>query len=129
MGLNSEKDSGDEHKKDDNNQLYFNMTEIKWTTLIATATAIPESEWNQVIEEANTVFKTWRKLYLRGTELDWSVYSVRQGIRSRPSKHVWEINQSCLMVLVPHDQYQRVMETQTDNMKDQEPVIKTVTHD
>ena len=52
MGLNSEKDSGDEHKKDENNHLYFNMTEIKWTTLIATATAIAESEWNQVIEEA-----------------------------------------------------------------------------
>ena len=56
-------------------------------------------------------------------EMDWSVYSARQGIRSRPSKHLWESNR---MVLVSKDQYQRAMEAQTVKMEDQEPVIKMV---
>ena len=79
------------------------MTEIRWATTIATATAITESELKRHLEEAGSVFKTWKKFYPRGTEFDWTLYSARQDRG---------------MVLVPNDQYQRV---QTVKMKDQEP--------
>ena len=100
------------------------MTEIKWATPIATATAIAEPDWKRHLEEARAVFKTWKKVYPRGTELDWTFYSARQGIRSMPAKHVWKNRQQRRMVLVPYDQYLRAS---TVKMKDQEPVIKMVT--
>ena len=103
------------------------MTEIKWATPIATATAIAESEWKQQLEEASATFKTWKKVYPHGTELDWSLYSARQGIRSLPAKHVWNDRQNRRMVLVPYEEYQRAMEAQTVQMEDQKPVIKMVT--
>ena len=51
-----------------------------------------------------------KKVYPCGTELDWTLYSARQGIRSLPAKHVWKNRQKRRMVLVPYDEYQRVME-------------------
>ena len=100
------------------------MTEIRWATPIAAATAIAESEWKRQLEESRDVFKTWKKVYPRGTELDWTLYSVRRGIPSLPAKHVWKKRQDGRMVLVPNNQYQRA---QTINMRDQEPVLKMVT--
>ena len=100
------------------------MNEIRWATPIATATAIAESEWKRQLEEARAVFKTSKHVYPRGTELDWTLYSARQGISSLPAKHVWKKKQNRRVVLVPNDQYQRA---QTIKMKDQEPVIKMVT--
>ena len=67
------------------------------------------------------------KVYPHGTELNWSLYSARQGIRSLPAKHVWNDRQNRRMVLVPYEEYQRVMEAQTVQMEDQKPVIKMVT--
>ena len=83
------------------------MTEIRWATPIATATAIAESEWKRHLEEVRAVFKTWKKVNTCGTELDWTLYSARQGIHSMPAKHVWKNRQNLRMVLVPNDQYQR----------------------
>ena len=102
------------------------MTEIKWATPIATVTAIAESEWKRQLEEARAVFKAWKKVYPRGTKLDCSLYSARQGICSLPAKHIWKNRQNRRMVLVPNDQYQRVMAAQTVKMKEREPVIKMV---
>ena len=64
------------------------------------------------------------KNYPRGTELDWSLYSARQGIRSLPAKHIWKNRQNRRLVLEPHDQYRRALTVMT---KDREPVIKMVT--
>ena len=100
------------------------MTEIRWATPIATATAIAESEWKPHLEEARAVFRMWKKVYPRGYELDWTLHSLRQGIRSMPAKHIWKNRQHRRMVLVPNDQYLRAS---TVKMKDQEPVIKMVT--
>ena len=100
------------------------MSEIKWATPIATALTIAESEWKRQLEEARDVFKTWKKVYPRGTELYWSLYSARQGIRSLPAKHIWKNRQNRRMVLEPHDQYRRALTVKT---KDRKPVIKMVT--
>ena len=62
--------------------------------------------------------------HLRGTELGWTLYSARQGIRSLPTKHIWKNRQNRRLVLVPHDQYRRAL---TVKMKDRKPVIKMVT--
>ena len=77
-------------------------------------------------EEARDVFKTWKKVYPRGNELGWTLYSARQsqGIRSLPAKHIWKNRQNHRLALVPHDQYQRAL---TVKMKDRKPVIKMVT--
>ena len=103
------------------------MTEIKWVRPIVTATAIAESEWKRQLETASTAFKPWNFFYPRGTELDRSLYSARQGIRSLPAKHAWKNRRNCLMVVLPYDEYQRVMEAKTVKMNDQKPVIKMVT--
>ena len=101
---------------------YNYMTEIRWATPIATAKAIAESEWKRHLEEARAIFKTWKFFYPRGTELDWTLCSARQGIRSVPAKHVWKNRQHHhRMVLISNDQYLRVS---TIKMKDREPVIK-----
>ena len=95
------KEKGDEErKKEDNDYLYIHMTEIKWATSIATATAIAELEWKRQLKEASAAFKMWKKVNSRGTELDWSLYSARQCIRSLPAKHVWKNSQNRAMVLV-----------------------------
>ena len=65
-----------------------------------------------------------KDVYPRGTKLDWTLYSARQGICSMPAKHVWKNRQHRRMVLVPKDQY---IKASTVKMKDQEPVIKMVT--
>ena len=101
------------------------MNEIKWATPIATATTIAESEWKRQLEEASAAFKTWKKFTLLG--LDWSLYSARQGNRSLQAKHIWWNRQQRRMVLVPYDEYPRVMEAKTVKMKEQKPVIKMVT--
>ena len=66
------------------------MAEIKWVTLIATATAITKSEWKRELEKVRALFEWWRKQHPHDTELDWLFYSGRQDIRSRPAKHAWE---------------------------------------
>ena len=64
------------------------------------------------------------KNYPRGTELDWSLFSARQGIRSLPAKHIWKNRQNRRLVLEPHDQYGRALTVMT---KDRKHVIKMVT--
>ena len=85
------------------------MTDIRWAAPFARATAIAESEWKRHLEEARAVFKTWKKVYPRGTELDWTLYSARQRIPSLPANHVLKNIQDrrMHMVLVPNDQYLR----------------------
>ena len=103
------------------------MTEIRWATPIATATAIAESEWKRELDEASTVFKTWKKNYPQEAELNWWFYSGRMGIRPRVAKHLWENRHNNQMDLIPYDLDKRIMEAQTAKTKDQEPVIKMVT--
>ena len=52
-------------KNGENNHLYINMSEIIWATPIAMSTAIAESEWKRELDDASTVFKTWKKLILK----------------------------------------------------------------
>ena len=103
------------------------MTEIRWATPIATATAITESEWKRELDEAITVFKTWKKTYTQEAELNWWFYSGRMGIRPRVAKHLWENRHNNQMNLIPYDQDKRIMEAQTAKTKDQKPMIKMVT--
>ena len=103
------------------------MTEIRWATPIATATAIAESEWKRELDEASTVFKTWKKNYPQEAELNWWFYSGRMGIRPRVAKHLWENRHNNQMDLIPYDLDKRIMEAQTAKTKDQEPVIEMVT--
>ena len=65
---------------------YIAMTEIKWVTPIATATAIAESEWKRELEKVGALFGTWRKQYPDGMEFDRLFFSGMQGICSRPAK-------------------------------------------
>ena len=95
------------------------MNEIKWAKPIAKVTAIAESKWKRHLKEASAAFKMWIFFYPRGTELDWSLYSARQGIRFLPAKYVWKNRQNHRMVLVSYDEYQRVMEAKTVKTKDQ----------
>ena len=88
------------------------MTDIRWATPIATATVIAESEWKRELDEASTVFKTWKKHYLQEAELNWWFYSGRMGIRPRVAKHLWEKRHNNQMDLIPYDQDKRIMETQ-----------------
>ena len=103
------------------------MSEIIWATPIAMSTAIAESEWKRELDDASTVFKTWKTNYPQETEMNWWFYSGRMGIRSRVAKHLWEIRHNNQMDLIPYDQDKRIMEAQTAKTKDQRPVIKMVT--
>ena len=58
-------------KNDENNHLYINMSEIIWATPIAMSTAMAESEWKRELDEASTVFKTWKKNYPQEAEMNW----------------------------------------------------------
>ena len=58
-------------KNDEDNHLYINMSEIIWATPIAMSTAMAESEWKRELDEASTVFKTWKKTYPQEAELNW----------------------------------------------------------
>ena len=82
------------------------MAEIKWVTPIATATAIAESEWKREIETVSTLFDWWRKHYPRDTELDWLLYSGRQGIRARSARHVWNMYRTAS--LTPPSQHRTI---------------------
>ena len=42
------------------NQPYIKMSEIIWATPIAMSTAMAVSEWKRELDEASTVFKTWK---------------------------------------------------------------------
>ena len=114
-------------KNDEDNHLYINMSEIIWTTPIAMSTAMAESEWKRELDEASTVFKTWKKTYPKEAELNWWFYSGRMGIRPRVAKHLWENRHNNQMDLIPYDQEKRIMEAQTAKTGDQRPVIKMVT--
>ena len=114
-------------KNDENNHLYINMSEIIWATPIAMSTAMAESEWKRELDEASTVFKTWKKNYPQEAELNWWFYSGRMGIRPRVAKHLWENRHNNQMDLIPYDQNKRIMEAQTAKTKDQKPVIEMVT--
>ena len=50
-------------KNDEDNHLYINMSEIIWATPFAMSTAMAESEWKRELDEASTVFKTWKKTF------------------------------------------------------------------
>ena len=111
--------------KDEHNYLYFNVTEIKWPTPIV----IAESKWKRKSEEVRALFKMYRKKHYRDPEMDRLFYnSGRQGICTRPAKHVGANNQSRRMVQVPYDPYQRVMKAQTVKMEGQKPMIKLVSY-
>ena len=114
-------------KNGENNRLYINMSEIIWATPIAMSTAIAESEWKRELDDASTVFKTWKKTYPQEAEMNWWFYSGRMGIRPRVAKHLWENRHNNQMNLIPYDQDKRIMEAQTAKTKDQRPVIKMVT--
>ena len=114
-------------KNDEDNHLYINMSEIIWATPIAMSTAMAESEWKRELDEASTIFKTWKKTYPQEAELNWWFYSGRMGIRPRVAKHLWENRHNNQMDLIPYDQEKRIMEAQTAKTKDQRPVIKMVT--
>ena len=103
------------------------MSEIIWATPIVMSTAIVESEWKRELDDASTVFKTWKTNYPQETEMNWWFYSGRMGIRSRVAKHLWENRHNNQMDLIPYDQDKRIMEAQTAKTKDQRPVIKMVT--
>ena len=103
------------------------MSEIIWATPIAMSTAIAESEWKRELNDASTVFKTWKTNFPEETEINWWFYSGRMGIRSRVAKHLWENRHNNQMGLIPYDQDNRIMEAQTAKTKDQRPVIKMVT--
>ena len=103
------------------------MSEIIWATPIAMSTAIAESEWKRELDDASTVFKTWKTNYPQETEMNWWFYSGRMDIRSRVAKHLWENRHNNQMDLIPYDQDKRIMEAQTVKTKDQRPVIKMVT--
>ena len=49
-------------KNDGNTNLYINTSEIIWAAPIAMSTAMAESEWKRELDEASTVFKTWKKI-------------------------------------------------------------------
>ena len=114
-------------KNDEDNHLCINMSEIIWATPIAMSTAMAGSEWKRELDEASTVFKTWKKTYPQEAELNWSFYSRRMGIRPGVAKHLWENRHNNQMDLIPYDQEKRIMEAQTAKTKDQRPVIKMVT--
>ena len=114
-------------KNGENNHLYINMSEIIWATPIAMSTAIAESEWKRELDDASTVFKTWKKTYPQEAEMNWWFYSGRMGIRPRVAKHLWENRHNNQMNLIPYDQDKRILEAQTAKTKDQRPVIKMVT--
>ena len=114
-------------KNGGNNHLYINMSEIIWATPIAMSTAIAESEWKRELDDAITVFKTWKKTYPQEAEMNWWFYSGRMGIRPRVAKHLWENRHNNQMNLIPYDQDKRILEAQTAKTKDQRPVIKMVT--
>ena len=89
--------------------------------------AIAESEWKRELDEASTVFKTWKTNFPQEAEMNWWFYSGRMGIRPRVAQHLWENRHNNQMDLIPYDQDQRIMEAQTARTKDQRPVIKMVT--
>ena len=80
------------------------MAEIKWVTPIATATAIAESKWKRELEKVSVLFELWRKQHPHDTELDWLFYSGRQGIRSRPARHVWDMYRTTRKTGTPYEQ-------------------------
>ena len=80
------------------------MAEIKWVTPIATATAVVESEWKRELEKVSALFELWRKQHPHDTELDWLFYSGRQGIRSRPARHVWDMYRTTRKTGTPYEQ-------------------------
>ena len=65
------------------------MAQINLVTPIATSIAIAKSEWKRDVAKANELFKWWKRQYPKNTELDWIMYSGRQGIRTLVAKHVW----------------------------------------
>ena len=52
-------------KNDENNHLHINMSKMIWATPIAMSTAMTVSEWKRELDEASTVFKTWKKNILK----------------------------------------------------------------
>ena len=94
----------DDSVKKMNKAIYIIMAEIKWVTPIVTATAISESKWKSELEKVSALFELWRKHHTHDTELDWLFYSGRQGIRSRPAKHVWDSYWTTTKTGTPYEQ-------------------------
>ena len=80
------------------------MAEIKLVTPIATATAIAESKWKRELAKVSALFELCRKQHPYDTELDWLFYSGRQGIRSQPARHVWDMYRTTRKTGTPYEQ-------------------------
>ena len=104
-------------KSDENNHIYINMSEIIWATPIAMSTAMAESEWKRELDEASTVFKTWKKNYPQEAEMNWWFYSGRMGIRPRVAKHLWENRHNNQMDLIPYDQNKELWRPKLPKLK------------
>ena len=92
------------------------MAAIKLVTPFATAMAIAESKWKRELEKASLLFKWLRKQYPHDTKLDWLCYSGRQGIYSRPAKHVWERYQISTKTGTPYEQLLKKQGKQKKNL-------------
>ena len=112
--INSENGSDHLRKKDEENYFYVIMAEIKWVT---PATAIADSKWKMELEKVSALFELWRKQHPHDTELDWLLYSRRQGIRSRPARHVWEMYRTTSKIGTLYEQsLKKPQKTKKDNM-------------
>ena len=55
------------------------------------------------LEKVSALFELWRKQHPHDTELDWLFYSGRQGIRSRPARHVWDMYRTTTKTGTPYE--------------------------
>ena len=80
------------------------MVEIKRVTPISTAMAIAEIRVEKGVRKVSALFELWRKQHSHDTELDWLFYSGRQGVRSRPPLHVWDMYRTTTKTGTPYAQ-------------------------
>ena len=65
------------------------MTDINWTTPVATGIAIAESQWKRELDRASETFERWKRQYPPYTESSWILYSVTQDIHLLTAKRIW----------------------------------------
>ena len=52
----------------------------------------------------SALFEFWRKQHSHDTELDWLFYSGREGVRSRPPLHLWDMYRTTTKTGMPYAQ-------------------------